>query len=184
MTGSRPRAIRSPSTPTLKDNRDSHVVVFSHHTSTTTNNTRPDPARPGEQRHTGAEVLSLLSAHANVLAWVNGHVHKNVVTPHHGSGGHSFREISTASHIDFPHLARVIELADNKDGTISVFTTLIESAAPHRTDFSDLSQTGLAALYRELAHNAPGADTSLGGTAADRNTELVLKKELKLTQLA
>ncbi|MEU8968397.1 TIGR03767 family metallophosphoesterase [Streptomyces monashensis] len=162
---------------TLKENKDAHVVVFSHHTSKTMNNTRPDPARPGEQRHTGAEVLSLLSAHANVLAWVNGHVHKNVITPHQGSsGGHSFWEISTASHIDFPHLARVVELADNKDGTLSVFTTLIESAAPHRTDFSDLSQTGLAALYRELAHNAPGADTSLGGTAADRNTELVLKK--------
>ncbi len=139
-------------------------------------NTRPDPARPGERRHDGAEVVSVLSAHTNVLAWVNGHVHKNVVTPHKASGGRSFWEISTASHIDFPHLARVVELTDNKDGTVSLFTTLIESAAPHRTDFSDLSQTGLAALYRELAHNAPGAHKTLAGSAADRNTELVLKK--------
>ncbi|GGW37322.1 metallophosphoesterase [Streptomyces lucensis JCM 4490] len=161
---------------TLKDNKDSYAVVFSHHTSTTMTNTRPDPARPGERRHDGAEVVSVLSAHTNVLAWVNGHVHKNVVTPHKASGGRSFWEISTASHIDFPHLARVVELTDNKDGTVSLFTTLIESAAPHRTDFSDLSQTGLAALYRELAHNAPGAHKTLAGSAADRNTELVLKK--------
>ncbi|MGW2488801.1 TIGR03767 family metallophosphoesterase [Streptomyces sp. NPDC001606] len=161
---------------TLKENKDAYAVVFSHHTSTSMENTRPDPARPREKRHGGAEVVSLLSSHRNVLAWINGHVHKNVVTPHRSSGGHAFWEISTASHIDFPHLARVIELTDNKDGTISVFTTLIESAAPHRTDFTDLSQTGLAALYRELAYNARGGSTSLAGTAADRNTELVLKK--------
>lgn len=65
---------------------------------------------------------------------------------------------------------------DNKDGTLSLFTTLIESAAPHRTDFSDLTQTGLAALYRELSYNAPGSSTVLGGAAKDRNTELLLKK--------
>ena len=65
---------------------------------------------------------------------------------------------------------------DNKDGTLSLFTTCVESSAPHRTDFADLSQTGLAALYRELSFNAPGASTTLGGGARDRNTELVLKK--------
>ncbi|MER6028401.1 TIGR03767 family metallophosphoesterase [Streptomyces sp. NPDC001851] len=161
---------------TLKDNKDSYAVVFSHHTSDSMNNTRPDPARPGEKRHTGAEVLSVLSAHPRVLAWVNGHVHRNVITPHQAFGGRSFWEISTASHIDYPHLARIIELTDNKDGTVSVFTTLIESAAPHRTDYADLSQTGLAALYRELACNAPGANKTLAGGPADRNTELVLKK--------
>ncbi|MEU6593413.1 TIGR03767 family metallophosphoesterase [Streptomyces sp. NPDC046881] len=161
---------------TLKDNKDSYAVVFSHHTSKTMTNTRPDPARPGERRHDGAEVISVLSAHANVLAWVNGHIHKNVITPHRASGGRSFWEISTASHVDYPQLARIIELVDNKDGTVSLFTTLIESAAPHRTDYADLSQTGLAALYRELSYNAPGANTTLAGGAADRNTELVLKK--------
>lgn len=57
-----------------------------------------------------------------------------------------------------------------------LFTTLIESAAPHRTDFSDLTQTGLAALYRELSYNAPGSSTVLGGHEKDRNTELLLKK--------
>ncbi|MFF8989825.1 TIGR03767 family metallophosphoesterase [Streptomyces sp. NPDC014983] len=161
---------------TLRDNKDSYAVVFSHHTSDSMTNTRPDPARPGEMRHTGAELVALLSRHANVLAWVNGHKHENEITPHKSGAGHSFWEISTASHIDHPHLARIIELVDNKDGTISLFTTLIESAAPARTDFTDLSQTGLASLYRELAFNAPGARTNLAGTSADRNTELVLPK--------
>ncbi|MFF7470166.1 TIGR03767 family metallophosphoesterase [Streptomyces sp. NPDC008092] len=161
---------------TLKENKDSYAVVFSHHTSQSMTNTRPDPAHPSDGRHTGAEVVTLLNRHANVLAWVNGHIHRNLITPHKASNGNTFWEITTASHVDYPHLARIVELVDNKDGTISLFTTLIESAAPHRTDFSDLSQTGLAALYRELAFNAPGASKALAGNTTDRNTELVLKK--------
>ncbi|MEW2398545.1 TIGR03767 family metallophosphoesterase [Streptomyces sp. NPDC046862] len=161
---------------TLKENKDSHAIVFSHHTSKTMRNLREDPGHPGEARHGGEEVLSLLGRHNNVLAWVNGHSHRNRITPHSYSGGGSFWEISTASHIDFPQLARVIELVDNKDGTISLFTTLVESAAPHATDFADLSQTGLASLYRELSFNAPGSRTDLSGTSEDRNVELVLRK--------
>jgi metallophosphoesterase (TIGR03767 family) len=161
---------------TLRDNKDSYAVVFSHHTSKSMTNTRPDPARPDERRHNGQEAVALLGRHANVLAWVNGHIHRNDITPHSTPGGSSFWEISTASHVDFPQLARVIELVDNKDGTLSVFTTCVESSAPHRTDFTDLSQTGLAALYRELSYNAPGANLTLGGAPEDRNTELVLKK--------
>ncbi|WP_066950625.1 TIGR03767 family metallophosphoesterase [Streptomyces lushanensis] len=156
---------------TLKEHRDGYVVVFSHHNSWTMTNTRPDPARPGEGRHTGEEVLALLNQHRPVLAWVNGHSHRNSINPRG-----SFWEVSTASHIDFPQLARIIEITDNRDGTLSLFTTLIESAAPHRTDFDDLSQTGLAALYRELAHNAPGSTTAPAGKLMDRNTELLITR--------
>ncbi|MET9497258.1 TIGR03767 family metallophosphoesterase [Streptomyces sp. NPDC006552] len=154
-----------------------HVIVFSHHTSKSMRNLREDPHHPGEKRHGGKELAALLARHRPVLAWVNGHHHKNVITAHpgeHGAGG--YWEISTASHVDFPQLARVIELTDNHDGTLSLFTTCVESAAPHRTDFTDLSQTGLAALYRELSLNAPGARQDLAGTPGDRNTELVLRK--------
>ncbi|MER8069199.1 TIGR03767 family metallophosphoesterase [Streptomyces sp. NPDC094034] len=155
----------------LTEHRDGYVVIFSHHNSWTMTNTHPDPAHPGEARHSGDEVLALLKRNRNVLAWVNGHSHRNSILPHG-----SFWEISTASHIDFPQLARVIEIADNGDGTLSLFTTLIESAAPHRTDFEDLSQTGLAALYRELSHNAPGSTTAPAGKSTDRNTELLLSR--------
>lgn len=135
----------------------SYVLIFSHHTSATT----PEG---------GPELVSLLRRNPHVLAWINGHSHKNLITPHG-----TFWEISTASHIDFPQLARTLELADNGDGTLSLFTTLIESAAPRSADPDDLSQPGLAALYRELAFNAPGR-RDLGGTSTDRNTELLLRK--------
>ncbi|MCM2575988.1 TIGR03767 family metallophosphoesterase [Streptomyces meridianus] len=155
----------------LARHRDDRVLVFSHHTSTSMKNPRPDPSRPGEKRHTGDELLALLTNHGNVLAWINGHSHRNEIRAHGG-----LWEISTASHIDFPQLARVFELVDNGDGTLSLFTTLIESAAPHRTDVTDLSQTGLAALYRELSLNDPAARDDLAGGPADRNTELLLKQ--------
>ncbi|MCX4762181.1 TIGR03767 family metallophosphoesterase [Streptomyces sp. NBC_01275] len=161
---------------TLRAHKDVYAVVFSHHTSESMSNTRPDPAHPAERRHDGAELTALLGRHRNVVAWVNGHIHRNDITPHRGSAGGSFWEVSTASHVEFPQLARVIELVDNKDGTLSIHTTLIESAAPHRTDFTDLSQTGLAALYRELSANARSDGARLGGEPQDRNTELVLKK--------
>lgn len=148
-----------------------YVLVFSHHTSKTMRNTRPDPARPGERRRDGAQVLALLERSPKVLAWINGHSHKNAVTAHR-----DLWEISTASHVDHPQLARVVELVDNRDGTLSLFTTLIESAAPHASDTTDLSAAGLGALYRELAFNAPGARTTLGGADIDRNTELIIAK--------
>ncbi|MFD7519888.1 TIGR03767 family metallophosphoesterase [Streptomyces niveus] len=155
----------------LKEHRDGYVVLFTHHNSWTMGNKRPDPARPGEARHDGNEVVALLRKHRSAVAWINGHSHRNVVLPHG-----SFWEISTASHIDFPQLARVVEIADNKDGTLSLFTTLIESAAPRETDFTDLSQSGLASLYRELALNAPGSRQDLAGLKDARNTELLLRR--------
>ncbi|WP_181767437.1 TIGR03767 family metallophosphoesterase [Streptomyces albidus (ex Kaewkla and Franco 2022)] len=144
----------------LKEQRKAgaYVLLFSHHTSTTT----PDG---------GPELLSLLHENPHVLAWINGHSHKNKIRPRG-----TFWEISTASHVDFPQLARTLELADNGDGTLSLFTTLIESAAPARTDFEDLSQTGLASIYRELSFNSPGARRELTGEPTDRNTELLLPK--------
>jgi metallophosphoesterase (TIGR03767 family) len=157
---------------TLTAHKDQHVLVFSHHTSRTMTNLRADPARPDEKRHSGAELTALLKKHTNVLAWINGHSHLNRIESHG-----SFWEVNTASHVDYPQLARVIELVDNHDGTLSLITTLIESAAPHRTDFRDLSASGLASLYRELAFNAAGAQvTRFTGAKTDRNTELLLKK--------
>ncbi|AOR30874.1 metallophosphoesterase [Streptomyces fodineus] len=154
------------------------VVVFSHHTSGTMGNLLPDPYHPFEGRHSGDELVALLQRFPNVVAWVNGHTHTNRIIPHgHTVAERAFWEINTASHVDYPHHARIVEIADNQDGTLSLFTTLIESAAPYATDFTDTSDRGLAALYRELAYNDPYATPATRiGTAADHNTELLLTK--------
>jgi metallophosphoesterase (TIGR03767 family) len=155
-----------------------YIVVLSHHTSTTMGNLLPDPRNIFEQRHNGSELVALLQRYPNVVAWVNGHTHMNQITAHgHAVPERSFWEINTASHIDFPQHARIIELADNGDGTLSLFTTLIESAAPYATSFDDTSDANLAALYRELSFNDPFAKPAVKiGTSLDHNTELLLAK--------
>lgn len=161
-----------------RGSQDQLVVIYSHHTSTTMANLLPDPYNLFESRHSGAELVALLQRYPNVLAWINGHTHANQITPHpHPVPERAFWEINTASHIDFPQHARIIEIADNADGTLSLFTTLIESAAPYATDFTNTSEPGLAALYRELSYNDPFATpaSKLGGTA-DHNTELLLTR--------
>jgi metallophosphoesterase (TIGR03767 family) len=157
---------------------DQLIVVFSHHTSTTMGNVVPDPYRLLEARHDGDALVALLQRYPNVVAWVNGHTHRNQITPHgHAVPERAFWEINTASHVDFPQHARIIEIADNGDGTLSLFTTLVESAAPYAADPADTSDAGLASLYRELSYNDPNADPAamLGG-AADHNTELLLTR--------
>ncbi|MFG2718947.1 TIGR03767 family metallophosphoesterase [Streptomyces sp. NPDC048416] len=160
---------------------DALIVVFSHHTSTTMGNLLPDPYHPFEGRHDGNALVSLLQRYPNVVAWVNGHTHENRITPHgHVVPERAFWEINTASHVDYPQHARIIELADNGDGTLSLFTTLIESAAPYTTDFGDTSDRGLAALYRELSYNDPyGTPTARLGSSLDHNTELLLAHPAK-----
>ncbi|MCK1795823.1 TIGR03767 family metallophosphoesterase [Streptomyces sp. XM4193] len=143
----------------LRAHRDTPALVFSHHTSAST----PDG---------GDQLLEVLGRHPNVLAWINGHSHKNAVTAHRG-----FWEVSTASHVDFPQLARVVEVTDNRDGSYSLFTTLIESAAPAGSATGSFDRVELASLYRELAHNAPGARRTLAGGATDRNTELLVRRD-------
>lgn len=156
-------------------NTDELFVLFSHHTSDTMGNILIDPSNP-EIRHIGLELRNTLQRYPNVVAWVNGHTHTNKITPHHHSDPtRSFWEINTASHVDFPQHARIIDVCDNKDGTLSLFTTLVESAAPYQASYTDGSQAALASVYRELSYNDIHRDLGQLGTDTDRNTELLLR---------
>ncbi len=151
------------------------VMVFSHHTSDTMDN--PFVATGGDPspRVLGAEVTAYLLSQARVIAWVNGHTHRNQITAHarpDGSGG--FWEINTAAHIDYPQQSRLIEVADNRDGTLSIFTTIVDHAggADYQGDLG--STVSLASLSRELSVNDPQANPNASGQQTDRNTELLV----------
>lgn len=158
---------------------DELFVLFSHHTSTSMGNLLVDPTREFEIRHGGLEVVNTLKRFPNVVAWVNGHTHVNKITPQrHRDPRRSFWEVNTASHVDFPQMARIIDVCDNHDGTLSLFTTLIESAAPVQAGYTDGSQEALASLYRELSWNDPHNSRTRSGGPGDRNTELLLVSPL------
>ena len=161
-------------------NADRLVVLFSHHNLYTLENPFPDPFAPEDPRRGFAALQALLRRFPNVIAWVNGHSHVNRITPVPDPTGQTggFWEISTAAHVDWPEQARLVEIADNCDGTLSIFGTLIEHAAPASVELSDpgsATPTQLASLSRELAANDPQADLGAVGRPVDRNVELLVR---------
>ena len=81
----------------------------------------------------GPQVAQLLLRFPNVVLWVNGHTHRNTVVPYAraaGMPGGGFWEVNTAAHIDWPQQARIVEIVDNDNGTLSIFGTIIDHAAP------------------------------------------------------
>jgi metallophosphoesterase (TIGR03767 family) len=175
--------------------KDHLVVIFSHHTIATMDNAATGAKAPGK-RILGDQVQQLLLRYPNVVAWVNGHTHVNNVIPHRRPSGWKvsggFWEINTASHIDFPQQARIVELVDNRDGTLSIFGTIIDALAPLKSTGTG-SPTQLAALSRELAANdwqervtgldAHGHD-GRRGAVSDRNVELLVHAPFALASTA
>ena len=131
--------------------RDRLMVVFSHHPIDSMENPFIGPGET-QQRVFGGEVAALLQRFPNVIAWVNGHTHRNDVIPRLRGGG-GFWELSTAAHVDFPHQARLLELVDNHDGTLSIFATLIDADAPLAFGGRLDTPQALASLGRELGGN-------------------------------
>ena len=152
------------------------VLVYSHHTSGTMNNPLVLTGLDPSLRVLGPAVTSYLLTQPRVIAWVNGHTHKNEIIAHKradGTGG--FWEINTAAHIDFPQQARLIEIVDNADDTMSIFTTIVDHAGGATFNAALGTPIELAGLSRELAANDPQTNLATAtGTAAARNTELLL----------
>ena len=153
------------------------VMVFSHHTSWTMQNTLFLVGGELKTRINGKVVLEELLKHKEVVAWVNGHTHRNQVLAHTRPGGGGLWEINTASHIDWPQQSRIIEVADNQDGTLSIFTTMVDHSGPASYGGHTSGPVQLASLGRELAVNDPQERTdSRRGQLADRNLELLVAK--------
>ena len=134
----------------------------------------------------------LFLRHRSLIAFVDGHEHLNRIVPYERrtSGGAldgGFWEITTASHIDWPQQSRLLDLFDNRDGTLSLFTTVLDHTpvlrgAVPRGPFVNAQGVGyLAAISRELSFNDPQADngedghSDARGTRLDRNVELLIK---------
>jgi metallophosphoesterase (TIGR03767 family) len=143
----------------LAEPQASLVVVCSHHTSETMGNPLVLAGGDLSPRVLGPAVVALLQAHREVIAWINGHSHRNQVWARAG-GARGFWEINTASHVDFPQQSRVVEIVDNRDDTLSIFCTMLDHAA----------------LARELSANDwQDRAVDRDGDVGDRNVELVIQ---------
>lgn len=155
------------------------ALIFSHHNSLTLENRA---TRPGadEKLYGAEEFVAMLLEFPVVVGWLNGHTHLNQILAHTNASG-GFWEITTASCIDFPQQQQVVEIVDNRDGTLSLFTTVLDHASPAVPGTSG-SVADLAARSRELAAN-DWAETPLmrRGSPLDRNTELLLPAPFDLS---
>ncbi|MCA1831424.1 MAG: hypothetical protein LC750_01540 [Actinobacteria bacterium] len=190
-------------------NPDSLIVVFSHHTeSTTINNATTDP------RYYGIDLEKLFHRFPNVILHANGHTHYNKVWAHPDDTGKTggYWEVNTSAIADWPHLSRTIEIADNHDGTLSIIGVNFDAAAPPnprsvewRSDATpetnlrtyitnaeeraavkyNINEKWLASAAREVGFNDPqsGHAAPYGPNAAeDRNVELLIKNPFGTTR--
>jgi len=189
---------------------DQLVVIFSHHAIPSLTANVPDEAAPpctgpdahghdvnpgcdvdprlSTPIHLGDDMVALLHRYPNVIAWVAGHSHVNDVTPYPdpSGNGHGFWSIRVAAEADWPQQARLLQLFDNRDGTLSIFGTIVDHASAATapapgTAASSMSPADLASVGRTLSYN----DAQTGGRACspepcgeggpdDRNVELLV----------
>jgi metallophosphoesterase (TIGR03767 family) len=182
------------------DARRELVVVFGHHPIGSLTNSAPDEdggdcalratvtgpgcdldPRSSRPLHLGGDLRALLLAHPKVIAYVAGHTHQHRITAFKREGGGGFWGIETSSEIDWPVQSRLLEIMDNRDGTLSIFGTLVDHGATLATPrpgtpAAAFAPETLAALGREMAYNDPqvGVEDGAEGGPSDRNVELLL----------
>lgn len=184
------------------------VILFSHHAIQSLTADVPDEAAPpcrvavdGRRRtnpgcdldprdsepiRLGPDLLALLHRFPNVIAWVAGHSHVNDIEAYPAPGGNGgFWMIRTAAETDWPQQGRLLQLFDNRDGTLSIFGTIVDHASPvgappAGTKGGKLGRAALASIGRTLAYNdnqtgARDCDPACGeGLPGDRNVELLI----------
>lgn len=189
------------------------VIVFSHHAIHNLTTDSPDEIAPacgqvsrrevpgcdGDPRrsapiHLAADARRLMLQHPNAIAWVAGHGHSNRIDPYRDPrGGHGFWSVQTSSLADWPKQNRLLELFDNHDGTLSLFGTMIDHAAPVKAPppgpAAGFSPAQLASIGRTVGYNdsRTGSRSCVFGACrkrlfpgpraerpADRNVELLI----------
>lgn len=155
-------------TKVLESTKRKLIVIASHH-----------PLSSWLDADQATRIEKLLLKHPNVIAWVNGHTHTNQIWAHRrrekGKLVGGFWEINTASHIDWPQQSRLLEIANNRDGSLSIFATMVDHLGPatFNGDFDDSVQ--LAGLARTIAANDwQERDDNRNGRRNARNVELLL----------
>ena len=174
-----------------------------------------DPATPGEGcLHNGTDAQNntcsggdaahvsfeeLINQFPNVVAYVPGHTHEHRLTPFIRSNGTVWWEVNTSAVIDYPNQSRLVELMDNRDGTLSIFNTVVDHASPATSpaDCPDdatppdepdcgagFTEPQLASIGRTLTFNDPDNDFSGDGRIQDRNAELLVEDPRPVADLS
>jgi hypothetical protein len=121
-----------------------------------------------------------------VVAWIAGHSHVNTIEPYPRKGDGGFWSVRLAAEADWPQQNRLVQIMDNRDGTLSIFGTILDTAAPAaaplpNTPAAGMTDVQLTSLGRTFSFNDPqtGSNPSVfvrkgEGDPDDRNVELLV----------
>lgn len=116
----------------------------------------------------GSTIGDLLVTYPNVVLVVAGHSHVNEIRAFGDPGDPGgFWEIRTSASVDWPGQGRLIELVDNADGILSIYTTMFD----YPTAPGSLAERARALTLIDLQSGWRLGDGS--GDPEDRNSELV-----------
>jgi metallophosphoesterase (TIGR03767 family) len=180
-----------------KPAKDKLIVIFSHHPFESMDNTGIPPGSSSGK--TAEELRDLLLRFPNVILMADGHTHKNKIWPWPSERDTGFWEVNTSAIADYPHQSRTIEIADNGNGTLSIFAVVFDAATPPDARAIDwtmddrtnekakgakrrINEDWLASWGREVGFYDPQADLTKIGEPEDRNVELLLPAPTWFTQ--
>ncbi len=184
---------------------DRLVVIASHHPMRRFDNSGTVPG--SSSNHTAADLEALLLRFPNVILHLAGHSHENLIVPHSDEETKAaYWEVNTAAIADWPSQSRSVEIADNRDGTLSIHTVVFDAGTPpdpRRISWSEsdptnetaaglptpINESWLASLGRETAFHDPQMSSPeeiarAQGKPRDRNAELLLKAPSFLARAA
>lgn len=170
------------------------VLVFSHHPDVSFAEYRLG-SPPTDEHVPAIEVNNLLGKHPNVVAWIAGHTHRNVIRPcsstdcaisgDEAEPANGFWRVETASLVDFPQEGRIVEvyrLPD--DGGFALKLTMIrpDPADPIAQTSRQLSEAEDACTTSAALANLENAlitgnwchgESSAAGDSDDRDSILL-----------
>jgi metallophosphoesterase (TIGR03767 family) len=148
LIGAHSEHLAPDGSPVRTSNQDRLVVLVSHHGPNMLTNRRG--GSDVDRGLGGGEVVRLVHRFPNVILWINGHIHANAARPHRDpvDGRRGFWEVTTSSIVDWPCQARLLELIDEGDGTLSIVSTML--------DHDGLVDEGGVRPFRRVVRTGPG----------------------------
>ncbi|MGD0229199.1 MAG: TIGR03768 family metallophosphoesterase [Syntrophorhabdales bacterium] len=128
---------------------------------------------------TDAQLLAILHTYPNLIMWIAGHRHVNVITPQPSPDPvnhpeQAFWQVETASLRDFPQEFRTFDIRRNTDKTISIVTTDVDPAVSPGSPAA--KSRGYAIGAARVFGNIPFSDTA----SHAYNAELVKQLSSKM----
>jgi 3',5'-cyclic AMP phosphodiesterase CpdA len=111
----------------------------------------------------GDGVLAVLDRSPRVIAALNGHTHRNAVTPRRTPAG-GYWLIATASLVDFPQQARALRITSLAGGGVAIHTWML--------DHVDAGSLGTISRQLSYLDAQGGRPQGFAGAARDRNAIL------------